>query len=118
MATCSEPPSTLSSEAQLQGALTLGGAQLRVEALARQRRRSGEGEQGRMQFNEAQLSGGSGPWQWTVGKKVLSWDVGQGFRPNDLVQQEQRRTLVSQPLQGRPVLMAERLALLRNEDSV
>ena len=101
------PPSTLNSEAQLQGALTLGGAQLRVEALARQRRRSGEGEQGRMQFNEAQLSGGSGPWQWTVGKKVLSWDVGQGFRPNDLVQQETRRSLLNLPLEGRSMLLGE-----------
>ena len=101
------PPSMQSSEAQLQGALTLGGAQLRVEALARQRRRSGEGEQGRMQFNEAQLSGGSGPWQWTVGKKVLSWDVGQGFRPNDLVQQETRRSLLNLPLEGRSMLLGE-----------
>lgn len=100
------PPSMLSAEAQLQGALALGGAQLRVDALARQRRRSG-GEQGRIQFNEAQLSGGSGPWQWTLGKKVLSWDVGQGFRPNDLVQQETRRSLLNLPLEGRSLLLGE-----------
>ncbi|MGL4437435.1 MAG: hypothetical protein ACRCVM_16470, partial [Giesbergeria sp.] len=56
---------------------------------------------------EAYAAGQAGAWQWTAGRKVVGWDVGYGFRPNDLVQQEQRRTLVSQPLQGRPVLMAE-----------
>ena len=44
--------------------------------------------------------GRAGAWEWTAGRKVVGWDVGYGFRPNDLVQQEQRRTLVSQPCKG------------------
>jgi hypothetical protein len=57
--------------------------------------------------NEAYASGGVDAWQWSAGKKVVSWDVGFGFRPNDLVQQEVRRTLAAEPPQGRPLLMAE-----------
>ena len=37
----------------------------------------------------------------------MAWDVGYGFRPNDMIQQEQRRTLLSSTLEGRPLLMAE-----------
>lgn len=44
---------------------------------------------------------------WSLGKKVVSWDVGYAFRPNDVVQQEARRALVPRPLEGRPVAMAE-----------
>mgnify|MGYP000585430599 CR=1 FL=1 len=40
-----------------------------------------------------------------AGRKVVSWDVGFGFRPNDLVQQEARRaSLLPSALQGRPLL--------------
>lgn len=59
-------------------------------------------------INEAYASGSAGGgWQWSAGKKVVSWDVGFGFRPNDVVQQETRRTLASESLEGRPLLMAE-----------
>lgn len=60
-------------------------------------------------FDEAYASGNAAAgWQWSAGKRVVSWDVGYGFRPNDVVQQEVRRALVAQPLEGRPLLMAER----------
>jgi hypothetical protein len=58
-------------------------------------------------INEAYVSGQALGWQWSVGKKVVSWDVGYAFRPNDVVQQEVRRTLASEALTGRPLLMAE-----------
>lgn len=59
-------------------------------------------------INEAYASGSAAwGWQWSAGKKVVSWDVGFGFRPNDVVQQETRRTLASESLEGRPLLMAE-----------
>jgi len=48
-----------------------------------------------------------GAWQVSAGKKIVAWDVGYGFRPNDMVQQEERRTLVSSTAEGRPLLMAE-----------
>ena len=59
-------------------------------------------------LNEAVLSGKVADWQWSAGRKVVSWDVGYGFRPNDVVQQEVRRVLTPVTLQGRPVAMLER----------
>ena len=46
-------------------------------------------------------------WQFSMGKKIVSWDVGYAFRPNDMVQQEDRRSLFTTTLEGRNVLMAE-----------
>ena len=47
-------------------------------------------------------------WYLTAGKKIVSWDVGYAFRPLDVIQQEDRRRLVSTTLEGIPVLLAER----------
>ena len=49
----------------------------------------------------------NGAWQFSAGKKIVAWDVGYGFRPNDVVQQERRRSLISNTAIGRPVAMAE-----------
>lgn len=57
---------------------------------------------------EAHAAFDLGDWQAAAGKKVLGWDVGHGFRPNDVVQQEQRRTLLVQTPEGRPLLQIER----------
>jgi len=45
---------------------------------------------------------------FTVGKRVISWDVGFAFRPLDLVQQEARRAFLPFALEGVPLLAAER----------
>ncbi len=57
--------------------------------------------------NELYVSHDAGAWQFSVGKKIVAWDVGYGFRPNDVVEQELRRTLVYSTPQGRPLLIAE-----------
>ena len=44
---------------------------------------------------------------FTVGKKVTSWDVGYGFRPLDVVEQERRRELHPFALEGVPLLAWE-----------
>ncbi|WP_374584098.1 hypothetical protein [Pseudoduganella sp.] len=44
----------------------------------------------------------------TVGKKVMSWDVGYAFRPLDVVQREDRRALIPLALEGIPMLAWER----------
>jgi len=44
----------------------------------------------------------------TAGKKVLSWDVGFGYRPLDVVQQEERRALAPFALEGVPLVALER----------
>ena len=58
-------------------------------------------------FNELYASGDFGAWQMSAGKKIIGWDVGYGFRPNDFVQQEERRTLLSLTQEGRPLLQLE-----------
>lgn len=63
--------------------------------------------QDRAQVNELNASADLGAWQFSAGRKVVSWDVGYGFRPNDLVQQEERRQLISTTPMGRPLLQAE-----------
>lgn len=58
-------------------------------------------------INELFAAVDAGAWQYSAGKKIVGWDVGFGFRPNDFVQQEERRPLVSTTPVGRPLLMAE-----------
>ncbi|MFZ2306968.1 MAG: hypothetical protein WAW34_06560 [Rhodoferax sp.] len=100
--------STSALQLELRGNTALAGIQLHAGATldAQQTDGTASGET-RSRINEAYAAGALGAWQWSAGKKVVSWDVGYGFRPNDLVQQEVRRTLAAEPLEGRPLLMAE-----------
>lgn len=45
-----------------------------------------------------------------LGKKIFGWDVGFGFRPLDVIQQENRRALVVTTLEGVPYLSWEHFA--------
>lgn len=49
-------------------------------------------------------------WEQRVsaGKKIMSWDVGFGFRPLDLIQQENRRAIFTSTLEGIPFLAWDR----------
>ncbi len=58
-------------------------------------------------FDEAWLDADAGGVHWSIGKKVQSWDVGQGFRPLDVVQQEDRRALYTYALEGIPAIVGE-----------
>jgi hypothetical protein len=42
------------------------------------------------------------------GKKIMSWDVGFGFRPLDVIQQENRRAIFNSTLEGIPFVAWER----------
>jgi hypothetical protein len=57
--------------------------------------------------NELHAASDFGAWQLDVGRKIVSWGVGYGFRPNDVVQQERRRTLLPQTPEGRALLQVE-----------
>ena len=70
---------------------------------------SGLDGNGQSWLNEAEVHHDFGAWQWSAGKKIVGWDVGYAFRPNDVVQQEVRRTLVATTAEGRPLVMAEHL---------
>ena len=54
-------------------------------------------------INELYGTVGDGAWQLSAGRKIVAWDVGYGFRPNDVVQQEKRRNLIGSTLIGRSV---------------
>jgi hypothetical protein len=97
------PSSAAVAEAELRGRWTLLSANLllaseHVEGLA---------TRSSARFNELYASGDFGAWQMSAGKKIAGWDVGYGFRPNDFVQQEERRTLLSLTQEGRPLLQLE-----------
>jgi hypothetical protein len=57
--------------------------------------------------NELYASGELLDWQLSAGRKIVAWDVGYAFRPNDIVQQERRRTLLPFTPEGRAMLQAE-----------
>lgn len=78
-----------------------------VDALARHEWPAGGTQRDASRINEAWLSADAGALAFTAGKKVLGWDVGYAFRPNDVVQQEDRRSLSGTPLEGRPLVQAE-----------
>ncbi|MFZ6656642.1 hypothetical protein [Undibacterium sp. TJN19] len=58
-------------------------------------------------LNELYAAGGEGAWQYSAGKRVIAWDVGYGFRPNDVVAQEKRRSLISTTSIGKPLASVE-----------
>ena len=68
-----------------------------------------EGQEGHddSRVNELHAALDLGSWQLSAGKRMLGWDVGYAFRPNDVVQQEERRTSFAQTPEGRPLLMLE-----------
>lgn len=69
------------------------------------RTRGSPGQKGLL--DELYWEGASGDWHATLGKKVVSWDVGYAFRPLDVVQRENRRAVSPPPLEGVPVAMLE-----------
>ena len=58
--------------------------------------------------NEAYIDFGSGENRFSAGKKILSGDVGYGFRPIDVLQREVRLQALPPTLEGIPALIWER----------
>jgi hypothetical protein len=56
-------------------------------------------------YYDGQITPGLG---WTVGKKVMPWGVGFGFKPLDVIQREDRRGINPPPLVGVPLVALER----------
>lgn len=78
-------------------------ARLRIEA-AEDRRPERHGVVNQLYY-DGDLGGGHA---FTLGRKTLSWGVGFGFRPLDVVQRENRRGLNPAPLVGVPLAAWER----------
>lgn len=90
---------------EARGKLRWRGGVLSGQALHSSCAPGGTDQEGRI--DEAYWEQALGPLHATLGRKVVSWDVGYGFRPLDVVQRENRRAFIDQPLQGVPVLMVE-----------
>ena len=101
-------PSGLLLQAEARGTLRLGaGLALQGNVLLAHQRLDDAGGSDASRVNELHLAWDLGAWQLSAGKKVLGWDVGYAFRPNDVVQQEARRTQFEQTPEGRPLLQLE-----------
>jgi hypothetical protein len=59
-------------------------------------------------LNEAYVTNRQGPWQFSGGRRIVDWDVGFGFKPNSVVQQDVTRPLWPAGRQGRYLLQVER----------
>jgi hypothetical protein len=97
------PASSLALETELRA----GGFGITAVGTARQQRPEHAATSSSGWMNELYWSGGRGGWQFAVGKRIVAWDVGYGFRPNDFVEQEARRLLLATTPSGRPLAMAE-----------
>ncbi|MBK7002549.1 MAG: hypothetical protein IPH35_22125 [Rhodoferax sp.] len=95
------------SGATLQAELRARARNWNAIATVQQQSSRGQEAQNQSWVNELVATHDAGSWQYSAGKKIVGWDVGYAFRPNDVVQQEARRTLVSTTAEGRPVAMAE-----------
>ncbi len=101
--TAAPPASGLLLETELRAS----GKWASATATFQQQKLEDRGWSSRAWFNELYATADSGSWQFSLGRRIVAWDVGYAFRPNDFVQQEERRLLVTSTPQGRPVLMAE-----------
>jgi hypothetical protein len=99
--------STPGNGATLETELRSSGRGWNASATLQQQTQQGLPTQSRIWFNELVATHDGGGWQFSAGKKIVAWDVGYAFRPNDVVQQGERRTLTTTLTEGRPVLMAE-----------
>ena len=95
------------SGATLETELRASGHGLSGTVTLQQQRLEGTPARSKAWVNELYAATDSGGWQFSAGKRIVAWDVGYGFRPNDVVQQETRRTLLTNTAEGRPLLMAE-----------
>jgi len=82
-----------------------------ADVLLRAERDEGGAHDATARFNELYVSGdvpGLGAdWPFSAGRKIVGWDVGYAWRPNDVVEQEQRRQLLATTPEGRPVIQLE-----------
>jgi hypothetical protein len=106
-------PSAAVAEAELRDIWRLPDAptlhpSIAANALLWSERPEGGATQSHARFNELHAALDFGAWQASAGKRIVAWDVGYAFRPNDVVQQEVRRTLLSVTQEGRSLIEVER----------
>jgi len=81
---------------------------INLVATARSSAKSGARPDNELAINELYYDATLFGERFSLGKKILSWDVGFGFRPLDVIQRENRRSIFSGTLEGVPYLAWER----------
>ncbi len=82
---------------------------LNVQGLLRQSLDSKKSSHYRGIVNQAYYDGQfSSSLGWTVGKKVMTWGVGFGFKPLDLIQREDVRLMNPEPLVGKYIFSLDK----------
>lgn len=103
------PPSVPERRSRQDLELRLREGGINAQGTVRWQTTQGRQPEGHGILNQGYYDGELGPGLgWTVGRKVMSWGVGFGFRPLDVVQRENRRGINPPALTGIPVLALER----------
>ena len=92
--------------------LELSGQKKGFNATATLRNRARQQARSRQRsfFNELYLDKQLARQDISIGRKIISWGVGFGFRPLDVIQQEDRRQLYRNTLKGIDLLTLEKFA--------
>ena len=99
---------TTRSGPEFDSELRASGHGISAVAWVQAQRQEGDRWRARGHLDELYASGSLADWQFSAGKKIVAWDVGYAFRPNDVVEQEPRRLLLETTPEGRPLVSAER----------
>ncbi|MEO7117035.1 MAG: hypothetical protein ABIZ18_14405 [Caldimonas sp.] len=98
---------TTRSGPEIDSELRASGHGISAVAFVQAQRQEGDRWRAHGHFDELYVSGSLADWQMSAGKKIVSWDVGYAFRPNDFVEQEPRRLLLETTPEGRTLVSAE-----------
>ncbi len=98
---------TMRSGPEIDSELRASGYGLSAVGWLQAQRQEGDRWRARGHLAELYASGSLADWQFSAGKKIVAWDVGYAFRPNDFVEQEPRRLLLETTPEGRTLVSAE-----------
>ena len=98
---------TTRSGPEIDSELRASGHGISAVAFVQAQRQEGDRWRATGHFDELYASGSVADWQLSAGKKIVAWDVGYAFRPNDFVEQEPRRLLLETTPEGRTLISAE-----------
>jgi len=96
---------TLQSRQEFEGRYQEGGLNLLATAITTLQENTKPEHEGLL--NELYYDTVIADQEMSFGKKIMSWGVGYGFRPLDVVQQEDRRLIYSRTLEGVPLIAWE-----------
>ena len=87
-------------QGRLEGELRGRAGPLSLQVTETVSKQAGTDPSSRALINQAYFDFGEREWRGSIGRKVLSYDVGYGFRPLDLIQREPRLQVLPPALEG------------------